>query len=110
MPKKPTQIADTAVSMAEVALEILQDLLESSSKRHIQLAGTISVDHPKCGKFPMVFFVKETEEYLVWFVEEGMHKLYSFVNGSSEQVLEFPSDRLEEFQAKLMELKVSMGA
>lgn len=96
--------------MSEVAMEILQDILDSCASRHVKMSGTVAVDHPKCGKFPLVFFAKETKEYMVWFVEEGMHKLYSFVNGSQEQVLEFPSDRLDDFQAELMRLKVQFDA
>jgi hypothetical protein len=110
MPKKPSKIKETAVPMSQVAMEILHDLLNSCAERHVKLAGTVSVDHPKCGKFPMVFFVKECGEYLVWFVENGMHKLYSLVNENQEEVLEFPSDRLDEFQEHLTKLKVQLDA
>ena len=98
----------TGTDMSVIALEILKPILKAAKAKHVKLGGQIMVDHPKCGKFPLVFFAQPSGNHICWFVEDGMHKLYSLVNEKDRHVASIPSDHGAEFQAKLKELQVEM--
>lgn len=99
----------TAVTMTQVAMEILKPILNAAKERGVKLGGQMMVDHPKCGKFPLVFFAQPNGSHLCWFVEDGMHQLYSLVNEIERKVLDIPSDHHAEFQAELKRLQLEMG-
>lgn len=105
---KPKRNPKTGADMSTVVFEILKPILKAAKNKNVKLGGQLMVDHEKCGKFPLVFFVQPSGNHICWFIEGEEHKLYSLVNEKVRHVCTFPSDQTEAFEAKLKELRAEL--